>query len=339
MNEERRDKTTTEPAVAVVMPTRDRRRALKRCLDALATQTHPSFEVVVIDDCSSDGTTTLLQQFSDKHPNVRIRWMRNDTNTGTNRSRNRGIRDTGAELVAFIDSDCVAEPDWLERLTRPFSDPRLAAVTGSVETPPPSNVFELTYRGTNRVVDKGYVNRLVACNMCIRRHLLLEHPLDEDLKYGCDEEGIYLRLRAAGFSQRFVPDAHVRHEHRLTARSLLSQARLGGAGAAWLVYKYHLPPRLDLLPFMLSYLTLPLALLDFRLAALSAFFFAGALAAMTYNDLFRKRKTVGETLLTFPVLLVYYHVRLVGYVVMAGMLRFGKHDIQRVRLRPCRGSR
>lgn len=339
MNEQRSEETTTEPAVAVVLPTRDRRDALQRCLDSLATQTHPSFEIVVIDDCSSDGTPTVLQQFSDTHPDLTIRWMRNDTNTGTNRSRNRGIRDTRAELVAFIDSDCVATPDWLERLTRPFSDPCLAAVTGSIEMPPPSNVFELTYHGTNRVVDKGYVNRLVACNMCIRRHLLLEHPLDEDLKYGCDEEGIYLRLRAAGFSQRFVADAHVRHEHRHSARSLLRQARRGGAGAAWLVYKYHLPPRLDLLGFMLAYFTLPLALLDFRFAALSAFFFAGALAAITYNDLFRKRKTVGETLRSFPVLLVYYHVRLVGYVVMACKLRLGKHDIQRVRLRPSRGNR
>ena len=332
MSNQRQDATSPEPTVSVVIPTRDRRDALRRCLESLAAQTHPSFEVVLVDDFSSDGTPEFLRQFGGEHPGLKLRSLRTETNIGANQSRNRGIRAARGELVAFTDSDCVAKPDWLERLAGPFSDPHLAAVTGLVELPLPSNVFELTYRGSNRVVDKGYVTRLVAGNMCIRRRLLLEHPLDEDLKYGCDEEGLYLRLRAAGYQQRLVPDAIVRHEHHFTGRSLLRHARIGGAGAAWLVYKYHLPPRLDLLPFMLTYLTLPLALVDSRLALIPAFFFAGAMAAIAYNDLFRKRKTIGETLLSFPVLLAYYHVRLVGYVGYAIALRLGRHNITRHRL-------
>ncbi len=332
MNEEPRVATTPEPAVSVVIPTRDRRDALERCLEALVAQTHPSFEVVIVDDCSSDGTAEFLREFARKHPGLQLRWLRNETNIGANPSRNRGIRDAHGELVAFTDSDCVAESDWLEQLVRPFSDPRIGAVAGLVEMPPPSNIFELTYLGASRVVDKGYVNRLVAGNMCVRRQLLLENPLDEDLKYGCDEEGLYLRLRAAGYQQRLVHDALVLHEHGFTGRSLLRQARVGGAAAAWLVYKYHLPPRLDLLPFMLTYLTLPLTLFDRWLIAIPCFFFAGAVAALTYNELSRKRKTIGQTLRCFPVLLVYYHVRLVGFVLAALRLRFSKHDITRHRL-------
>jgi glycosyltransferase involved in cell wall biosynthesis len=323
--------------VSVVIPSRDRRGPLERCLNALVEQTHPHFEVVVVDDASSDGTTAFLQEFSADHPTLPLRWIVNDVNIGANRSRNRGIREARGELVAFTDSDCVPAPDWLERLTAPFADANLGAVTGAIELPSPTNIFEVTYRGTNRVVGKSYVNRLVGGNMCVRRTCLLEYPLDEDLKYGCDEEGLYLKLKAAGFDQRFVPAAHVVHEHHFTGRSLFRQARIGGAGAAWLVYKYHLPPRLDLLPFMLTYLTLPLILVRAWLVVVPAFFFAGALAAITYNDLFRKRKTIGETVLSFPVLLAYYHVRLYGYVMQAIRLRFTKHGVARVHISRIRG--
>ena len=168
--------------------------------------------------------------------------------------------------------------------------------------------------------------------MCIRRSLLLEHPLDEDLKYGCDEEGIYLRLKAAGFEQVVAPDAIVQHEHYFDRSSFCRQAFRGGAAAAWLVYKYHLPTRLDLLPFILAYLTLPLGLLDARLFAVPAIFFLLALSAVIYNELCRKKKTPAETIRCLPMLIIYYHIRLAGYVSKAIQLRFTRHGLKRVRL-------
>jgi len=332
MNDTEPESVVEPMLVSVVIPARDRRMALEKCLNALAGQTNQDFEIVVVDDASSDGTPEFLETYASAHPELQLRWLVNEVNIGANRSRNRGIGEARGELVAFTDSDCVPSPDWLEHLVRPFSDPKLAAVTGTIEMPAPANIFEVTYRGTNRVIDRGYVNRLVGGNMCIRRELLVEHPLDEDLKYGCDEEGLYLKLKFAGYGQRFVAEAGVLHEHHFTGRSLFRQARIGGAAAAWLVYKYYLPQRIDMLPFLLAYLTLPLVLVKLWLAAVPAFFFVGAMAGITYNDLFRKRKTFGETLRSFPVLLAYYHVRLFGYVVQSVRLRLTRHGIKRVRL-------
>ena len=189
---------TDEVAVSVVIPTRDRRRQIERCLSALSRQTHADFEVVIVDDGSSDGTIEWIEEFSANHPEMRVRCVKNTDHLGANRSRNRGIQEARGSLIAFLDSDCLAEPDWLDEITRSFNEERVAAATGLVENPPPDNIFELTYRGTNRVHARPYPTRLVGCNMCIRRDLLLKFPLDEDLKYGCDEEGIYLRLRALG---------------------------------------------------------------------------------------------------------------------------------------------
>lgn len=331
-NQAQPEAETDAPLVSVVIPTRNRRRELERCLNTLADQTYPNYEVIVVDDCSSDDTPDFIRDYASRRHGLRLRCLENETHLGANASRNRGIRAGEGVFVAFVDSDCRAECDWLEKLLQGFTGPRVAAVTGAVENPPPTNIYELTYRGTNRVRDSAYVNRLVGCNMSIRRDLLLQYPLDEDLKYGCDEEGIYLRLRAAGYEQKFVRDARVCHEHYFTRRTFFRQARLGGAGAAWLVYKYHLWPRLDLLPFMLAYLTLPLVVVHRWFLAVPALFFAAAVAATTYNELFRKGKTVGDTVRSFPVSLGYYHVRLAGYIVEAIRLRLGRYNIARHRL-------
>jgi glycosyltransferase involved in cell wall biosynthesis len=320
------------PLVSVVIPTCNRREALARCLESIVAQKYCNFEILVVDDCSYDGTPGFLTNFAAAHENVAFRSERNDRNCGANASRNRAIRAAQGEFVAFLDSDCVAQPDWLEKLIGAFESERVAAVTGRVTMPPPSNIYELTLKGTSRVHGAGAAPRLVAGNMCIRRSLLLQHPLDEDLKYGCDEEGIYLRLKAAGFQQVVVPDAIVRHEHFFDRRSFLRQAFRGGGAAAWLVYKYHLPTRLDLLPFIMAYLTLSLALIDARLLAVPALFFLLAFAAVIYNELCRKGKTLVETVCCLPMLFIYYHLRLSGYVSKAIQLRFSRHGLKRVRL-------
>jgi glycosyltransferase involved in cell wall biosynthesis len=334
------------PLVSVVVPTCNRRAVLQRCVEALVRQTHPRYEIIIVDDGSTDDTPRFMEQFIADHPDKTIRYLRNETNLGANPSRNRGIREATGAFVAFEDSDCVAEPDWLKRLTAPFENDRVASVVGLVKDPAPTNIFELSFKGTHRVVGPK-ANRLVGCNMCVRRDRLLECMLDEDRATQArhadgtidvtvsgrgDEEGLYLMLRAAGYEQVTAPDAVVLHEHYYTARSFFKQAFRGGRSAARLVYKFHLPTRLDMLPFILTYVTLPLVLIRGWLVVVPAFFFAGALAAITYNDLVRKGKTVWETLVSFPVLLAYYHVRLAGYVIEALRLRFGKHDVTRRRL-------
>ena len=340
--------TANAPLVSVVVPTCNRREIFERCVEALAGQTYPNYEVIIVDDHSTDDTPEFLQRFTADHPDLSIRCLRNEANAGANPSRNRGIREAKGEFVAFEDSDCIAEPDWLERLMGGFTSDRVAAVVGLVEDPPPANIYELAFKGTHRIPPSGPVKRLIGGNMCVRRELLFAYMLDEDRTVPAtnrdgatditvsgrgDEEGLFLMLRAAGHEQRAVPDAVVLHEHHYTGRTFFKQALCGGRSAARLVFKYYLPPRLDMLPFLLTYLTLPLILVHRWFAVLPVFFFAGALAAITYNDLFRKGKTIGETVRSFPVLLAYYHVRLIGYVREAIALRLGMHRMKRHRLK------
>lgn len=335
------------PLVTIVVPTCDRKDQIAKCVHALAAQTYPNFEIIIVDDCSHDDTPEFLESYKRDNPQVSFDWLRNEQNRGANHSRNRGIHAAGGEVIAMVDSDCVAEPQWLERLMSGFTHENVAAVTGVALDPPPRNIYELTFRGTNRVHGRGKAPRLVSCNLALRRDVLLNYMFDEHLSDTVtedggrpdvsmsgrvDEEGIFLRLRADGYDMHVVPEAIVLHEHYYTRKSFFRQAYHGGKAAANLVYKYCLPQRLDMLPFVLAYCTLPLGLISAWLLVVPAFFFAGALAAITYNDLFRKAKTPLQTLISFPMLLVYYHVRLAGYVYETIRLRLTRHQPERVRL-------
>ena len=64
-----------------------------------------------------------------------------------NFSRNRGVAASSGELVAFLDSDCLAEPNWIEELVKAMYDPQVGAVTGLVLDPPPKSIYDLSSVG------------------------------------------------------------------------------------------------------------------------------------------------------------------------------------------------
>jgi len=334
------------PLLSVVVPTCNRRDLLQECLEAQATQTHPDFELIVVDDCSTDDTPQFLERFAAEHPHLRLRWFRNERQSGANVARNRGIREARGRFIALIDSDSIAEPNWLQELLRGFTSEKVAAVVGRVVDPPPRNIYDLTYGGNNRVPGDGPAHRLVGCNMAVRADVLRRFMMDEDPRLLArmrrdgmpdvtvgDEEGLYFVLRAAGYEQRVVPGAVVLHKHYYTRKSFFRQAHKGGAAAAYLVAKYGLPTRIDILPFLLAYGSLPLMAFDARLGLIPAIFFAGACAALAYNELFRKGKSVWQTMRIFPVLLAYYHFRVYGYLAEWLRIRTGRREVRRVDLK------
>jgi glycosyltransferase involved in cell wall biosynthesis len=99
------------PLVSIVIPTYNRRRWIGECLDAVRAQSYSNFEVLVIDDCSTDGTVEWLRsepryQFAKVHVQPK--------NAGASEARNSGVRMSSGDLITFIDSDDVLERTHLE---------------------------------------------------------------------------------------------------------------------------------------------------------------------------------------------------------------------------------
>ncbi len=99
--------------IAVVIPTYNRARFLRECIESALSQTLPPAGVYVVDDASSDETPQLMQQWYGEHPNVI--YIRLSENRGPAYARMKGIQEANAEWIAFLDSDDVWTPDHLEK--------------------------------------------------------------------------------------------------------------------------------------------------------------------------------------------------------------------------------
>ncbi|MEA2626348.1 MAG: glucosyl-dolichyl phosphate glucuronosyltransferase [Candidatus Binatota bacterium] len=120
----------TAPRVSVVVPTFDRRESLQRLLGALRLQTlgRASFEVIVVDNGSSDGSGAAVAEAARTSP-YPLRCVVEPA-PGSSNARNRGIREAAAPIVAFTDDDVEPEPRWLAEIVDGFEQHRAAAVGG-----------------------------------------------------------------------------------------------------------------------------------------------------------------------------------------------------------------
>jgi GT2 family glycosyltransferase len=346
---ERTTSSTAEaPRVSVVVAMFERREKTVRCAESLAAQTIDRAEIIFVDDGSEDGTPDAIEAVAARS-RLPMRVIRNERNLGANASRNRGVAAATAPLVAFLDSDCEAAPDWLERLVEPFEhDPGIGAGSGLVEDACVDNLWELAFRGTHRLPRPGPCSRITSCNLCIRRSLLPDGAWDESrptrtdggrpdtaISARCDEEGLNLAIRVAGWKVIAIPSAKAVHHHPYTRRSLLRQAWFGGASVAEIQWRYRLGFRKDLGPIFAAWGLLLIGVLLGPLVSWWSLLLplpaAGlATAAISFNELRNKGKTPLELLRASPALVVYYHVRLAGWLRRRIQLRLGIQPIEQV---------
>src|SRR6056297_2897132 len=108
--------SSVAPLISVVIPTRDRSGKIMHCLRSLTQQSFKDFEVIVVNDGSSDDTQSQLETFAAEYSGLNLQVIHHPLPRGANPSRNEAIRASRGSLIAFLDDDCAAEPLWLEKL-------------------------------------------------------------------------------------------------------------------------------------------------------------------------------------------------------------------------------
>jgi GT2 family glycosyltransferase len=230
------------PVLGVIVINWNRKELLRACLDSLARQTHGSFEVVVVDNGSSDGSPALVEEIAKSYP-VPLRLIANSSNLGFCAANNQAILATATELVALLNNDAEAEPAWLEALERAirqsedvgmaaskvlvWEDPRRIDKCGHLIYPDGQN----RGRGSGQL-DQGQFDRMEevlwpdGCAAMYRRAMLEDvGGFDEDFFAYADDAELGLRARWAGWRCFYTPDAVVRH-HRGATLGLGSARRL-----------------------------------------------------------------------------------------------------------------
>ena len=232
------------PKISVVICAYNAERTMQACLEALQELRYPNHEVIVVNDGSTDATLAIAEQF----PFIRLL---SHENRGLSAARNTGIAAATGDLVAFTDSDCVVDPDWLTYLAWSFTNPAVAAV-GGPNLPPAEEertaacVAAAPGGPTHVLLDDETAEHIPGCNMAFRREALARiDGFDPLFRAAGDDVDLCWRLQDAGLRIGFSPAAMVWHFRRNTVRAYLSQQRGYGAAEALLAQKH--PYRFNLL--------------------------------------------------------------------------------------------
>lgn len=197
---------TPQPTISVVISayTPERLGVLSGAIESLRAQTAPAHEIVLV----IDHEPALEEECRKRWPEIRI--VPNSERRGLSGARNSGIAECDGEVVAFLDDDAFAAPDWLERLGEAYADPRVLGAGGAVrpawaEGRPdwfPAEfdwVVGCTHSGMPR--EREAVRNLVGANMSVRREALIEagafrHELGRigKIPTGCDETDLFIRI-------------------------------------------------------------------------------------------------------------------------------------------------
>jgi mycofactocin system glycosyltransferase len=203
--------------VTVVIPVKDRVGELEHCLAALCS----GEDVLVVDDGSNDPAA--VEDACRRHGATYV----HRANGGPAAARNTAIALLRKDFVAFLDSDCVAPPGWLQTLRGHLVDPAVGAVAPRVVGGPRSPL-DLGPRpaGVRPGSEVAYVPTAA---LLVRRTALL--PFDEQLRYGEDVDLVW-RMLDAGWQVRYEPSVVVEHtEPRHLGARLLRRFRYGTAAA------------------------------------------------------------------------------------------------------------
>ena len=242
------------PTVSVVIPTYNRKDMLREALNSLAQQTYPTdrFEIIVVDDGSTDGTDQIA---AGAFPfTLRYFWQ---TNQGDATARNLGARQSQADILVFLDDDILVEPDYLTYLIREHDLCQSRIVVGTMnirpeETTPLSHTLNASLASKQNSVELAFTD-VYSNNMALRREAYFEVGMMQDLGFPgssmwCDIDLAY-RAYQQGFDFRRSTQARCWHRDYFASSMDRYKPRIRTAAyrAVVLFQKYpELPPHLHM---------------------------------------------------------------------------------------------
>src|ERR1051325_6748060 len=229
-------KDTVWPRVSVVVCTYNGARTLPECLDGLARVDYPNFEVLVVNDGSTDNTETIAR-------NSGFRVISTE-NHGLSHARNLGLKAATGEIVAYLDDDAYPDRDWLKYLAHTFLTTGHAGVGGpnlapSNDGPIADCVAHAPGGPVHVLLSDEEAEHIPGCNMAFRKAALLDIGVfDEQVRAAGDDVDICWRLQEKGFTLGFSPAAMVWHHRRNSVLAYWNQQVGYGKAEALLERKW-----------------------------------------------------------------------------------------------------
>ncbi|MBW4458688.1 MAG: glycosyltransferase [Nodosilinea sp. WJT8-NPBG4] len=247
--------------ISVIIPCFNAASVIGQQLEALAQQTVTPYEVIVADNGSTDNSRTVVEQYGDRLPRLKV--IDAAKMQGASHARNVGAKAATSDYLAFCDADDVVSEGWLEALSQAFASHSFLACRLDYE--------KLNSDTTNTSQTDGLQNFRTpfypfagGCGLAIRKDIhAAVGGFDETISH-LEDADYCIRVQIAGHPLVFVPDAVVHYRYPTDAEQSFFEARRAtyrkaynwGYGLATLYQRYHnqgmqlhgLPPRLVLIP-------------------------------------------------------------------------------------------
>lgn len=224
------------PPVSVIVCSRNGEATIGACLEGLRQLDYPDYEVIVVDDGSSDTTAEIARSSGAR--------LISTENRGLSSARNTGLEAAAGEIVAFLDDDACPDRDWLKFLAATFLSTEHTGVGGPNIPPPGAGLVEIAVGRApggpiHVLLSDREAEHIPGCNMAFRRKALqAAGGFDAQFRVAGDDVDLCWRLQQEGRTLGFNPAAMVWHKRRGSIRAYLKQQREYGKAEALLERKW-----------------------------------------------------------------------------------------------------
>ena len=247
-----------KPLVTIIVPVRNEEKTIEQCLSSLEALNYPNYEIIVVNDGSTDSTEQILKQFE-------TITVLHTEGVGPSMARNLAIEKATGEYLAFTDGDCLIDKEWLNQLLAYFTDNNVMGVGGDQLNPEDETSFgrdvheflKLIAFSTNYLKTEKEVMNIrhnPTCNMMYRSVAFKEIGNFKKDLWPCEDLEFDCRLIQSGYKLIFNPKAIVCHYRPKNLKKFGQMHFRYGRAHAKLVLKYGFMEKIHYVPPVLLFL-------------------------------------------------------------------------------------
>jgi len=226
------------PRVSVVIPVRNRKIELSRCLTSVLDQTFDDYEVIVVDNGSTDGTIAVIEKYARHDPRV---VYFNEPKKGIGSARHSGEKVARGNVVLMTDSDCEVPRNWIERMSSPVLEGSIHATQG-LKHAIRKNYWSLNVeREEGRLLwsffERNGTSKVDTANFCIDRKVLKYVGYTDRERDQLNDTELAARILDKGYRVALL-DVSVGHHNPLTSGTVARKLIKRGAHHSILLRRY-----------------------------------------------------------------------------------------------------
>ena len=231
--------------VSVIVPVYNAQKTIEKCVESLCTLQYDNLEIIIIDDGSTDKTRQFLAQHRERINLIEAEHI------GPSKCRNLAAKKARGAFLAFTDSDCIVDKEWIDELLKGFDNEDVVAVGGSQHSPADETIFgkkvQLFFESTGFLggyIKKNNVSKIIevehnpSCNVMYKKNIFLKiGGFDEGL-WPSEDVDLDYRLKRKGHCFKYNSLAKVYHYRPQTLKSLCSMMYRYGTMQGILTKRY-----------------------------------------------------------------------------------------------------